>query len=763
MGHQESRRDKTSTNSASIFRVYLDNFDFLEKVSRSWARLVQGEVSPVVAELRKAYEKHKLPRHPKKSVQQEWTAEVQGALVNGDKGIICAKPSKIAKYTALVLEVLKTGKASQRELQVIGGGFVYVCMFRRPLLCSLNHLWSSIVSLEGRPRGWRAMLSKEVVVELVRFVALLPLAFINLRTQVCGEVTASDASLQGGGACISRGLTPYGVVASQATCRGDLPEEHDFIQVLTVGLFDGIGALRVAADLLGLPLAGHIAVEKSESARRVVEANFSDVSQVCTVEEVDEEQVKGWSLRYSSVGLILLGAGPPCQGVSGLNADRRGALKDSRSCLYQHIPRIKALLHRWFPWSQVHQLVESVASMDYNDCEVMSSSFESSPWFVDAAGITLAHRPRLYWISWELEEEEGAVIHWGSDGRLPIQGEVVLRVDIDEADYLEPGFVKASSKPFPTFTTARPSSHPLRKPAGLKDCLAHEVQRWKDHLHRFPPYQYRDVHCLVSPSGEHRPPNVNEREMILGFPLDYTKQCFAKSHHGSTAHTDERLSLLGNTWCVPVVAWLISCLINQLGLAPKMSLNDIVGRITPGKALSLQSVLTRPSLRVSTSTFPTDTTLVKKLCGLVSLKGEDFMLQQESSAPARSQRLRASIPSKLWRWKNIAGWKWKGDKEHINVLELRAALTTIRYRIEELHQFDIRCVHLLDSMVVLHSLTRGRSSSRKMRRSLMRLNSLLLVSGLQPVWAYVETRQNPADRPSRWGIKRPWLKAKRKH
>ena len=44
--------------------------------------------------------------------------------------------------------------------------------------------------------------------------------------------------------------------------RGDLPEEHDLVQVLSVGLFDGVGALRVACDVLGLPMAGHVTIEQ---------------------------------------------------------------------------------------------------------------------------------------------------------------------------------------------------------------------------------------------------------------------------------------------------------------------------------------------------------------------------------------------------------------------------------------------------------------------------------------------------------------------
>lgn len=40
----------------------------------------------------------------------------------------------------------------------------------------------------------------------------------------------------------------------------------------------------------------------------------------------------------------------------------------------------------------------------------------------------------------------------------------------------------------------------------------------------------------------------------------------------------------------------------------------------------------------------------------------------------------------------------------------------------------------------------------------MRINSYLLASGLQPVWAYVDTKENPADRPSRWGVRKRWVK-----
>lgn len=42
--------------------------------------------------------------------------------------------------------------------------------------------------------------------------------------------------------------------------RGELPELRQEHQVVTIGLFDGIVALRVAADLLGLQVLGHVSV-----------------------------------------------------------------------------------------------------------------------------------------------------------------------------------------------------------------------------------------------------------------------------------------------------------------------------------------------------------------------------------------------------------------------------------------------------------------------------------------------------------------------
>ena len=446
---------------------------------------------------------------------QELKAEVQGAWVDGELGQASPKLDKVARYARLALEVCVSGEASQRELQVVGGGFVYVAMFRRPLLSGLNSIWRQVTDLGVLAPKVRRPLPPEVALELLRFVALVPLAYMDFRLSTSELVTASDASTTGGGLCVRRGLSPYGDAACQAESRGDAIEPEELDQVLVVSLFDGIGALRVALDALRVPVGGYASVEISPQANRVVESFFPDVVCINDVAAVTEEHVMEWRMRFANVGLVLLGAGPPCQGVSGLNTDRKGALRDERSSLFQHVPRIEEMVRQQFTWCPVHRLVENVASMDAADCQVMSAAFGTSPWAIDAGGLSLARRPRLYWCSWEPMSMPGAQVSEGSASSLPVKGSVALDVAPDEQDFLEAGWHRTRpGAPFPTFTTSRPSPPPGRRPAGLALCPPDAVERWRADSHRFPPYQYRSENCVTNRLGELRVPSVKEREVI---------------------------------------------------------------------------------------------------------------------------------------------------------------------------------------------------------------------------------------------------------
>jgi hypothetical protein len=88
--------------------------------------------------------------------------------------------------------------------------------------------------------------------------------------------------------------------------------------------------------------------------------------------------------------------------------------------------------------------------------------------------------------------------------------------------------------------------------------------------------------------------------------------------------------------------------------------------------------------------------------------------------------------------------------EHINALEIAAVVAAVRWRSRQRQEFGRRHVHLIDSQVAQSVMTRGRTTSTRLRYLLRRLNALVLAMDAAPGYAYVHTAANPADAPSRW-------------
>lgn len=215
-GEGELRKDMAISAARSLYRVYLDNFDQVEKIDRQTA----GIPSAQVLQLREDYLSLGLPGHPRKAVERQYKAEIQGALFDGLQGFAMPKVSKVWQYALLAVELLQH-TATLKELQVVCGGFVYMAMFRRPLLSGLNEVWSFMQRLDRG--GARKVLSAQAEAELSRFIPLLPLAQMDFRSQLCEQVTCSEVSTLGVGICVSEGLTEYGVAATNCTIRGDVP------------------------------------------------------------------------------------------------------------------------------------------------------------------------------------------------------------------------------------------------------------------------------------------------------------------------------------------------------------------------------------------------------------------------------------------------------------------------------------------------------------------------------------------------------------
>ena len=175
---------------------------------------------------------------------------------------------------------------------------------------------------------------------------LAPLYFCSFRAAIDPLVTASDASERGGCLMQSAGLTLEGQAESE---RIGIDHDEDCDATLSaadelvlLSLFDGIGGQRRAMDLLGVAPALYISVECSDPATRVVRRAWPDAIHIKDVKEINAQSFYDWRAKRPRVKRLIISAGFPCQGMSGLNSAAKG-LEDPRSGLFWEILRIQEL------------------------------------------------------------------------------------------------------------------------------------------------------------------------------------------------------------------------------------------------------------------------------------------------------------------------------------------------------------------------------------------------------------------------------------
>jgi hypothetical protein len=122
------------------------------------------------------------------------------------------------------------------------------------------------------------------------------------------------------------------------------------------------------------------------------------------------------------------------------------------------------------------------------------------------------------------------------------------------------------------------------------------------------------------------------------------------------------------------------------------------------------------------------------------------VLRISAAEAASFETFYGTVSSSPWRTIVAAPW-W--DEEHINVLELRAALLAVHWALSFPSALSSRVYLLLDSSVAFFSLWKGRSSSPALLLVLRKISSLLLAGGLSLLPGWVPSAVNPADAPSR--------------
>ena len=100
------------------------------------------------------------------------------------------------------------------------------------------------------------------------------------------------------------------------------------------------------------------------------------------------------------------------------------------------------------------------------------------------------------------------------------------------------------------------------------------------------------------------------------------------------------------------------------------------------------------------------------------------------------------------RWRTIVSAPWMRT-EHINVLEIRAVDTALRWVASSPLSVSRRVLVLSDSQVAIGALNKGRSSAPLLLRRLRAIAALLLAAGIQLYVNWLPSASNPADEPSR--------------
>lgn len=287
-----------------------------------------------------------------------------------------------------------------------------------------------------------------------------------------------------------------------------------------------------------------------------------------------------------------------------------------------------------------------------------------------------------------------------------------------------------------------PAAGQKQSQRGIEACDERTLQRWRNDDRRYAPIHYRDENGVWE-QGTWRSLCAEEREIRLGFEGGHTEPVWGKQSRKANpaGYEDARSGLIGHGLSTPVVAILTGSLLFKLGLLPRLpSVEESWGAAATEAEDSLL-------LRLRLEGASVDKEVIAHLHRNASYKGADLRLRSgRSSHPNRWPR--ESVPVERWKWQIGGSFPLSG--QHINALEMQAILATFRWRTAKSGSVRARILHIADSQVCLSVLVKGRSSSYVLNRIVSKVNALILAANLLPVYAFIGSARNPADRPSRW-------------
>ena len=232
----------------------------------------------------------------------------------------------------------------------------------------------------------------------------------------------------------------------------------------------------------------------------------------------------------------------------------------------------------------------------------------------------------------------------------------------------------------------------------------------------------------------------------MGLPFEYLAPTLSSSLVKAQPQLAEVIlgSLAGMTVQAEIVAVLISARGVSRGFCSEV-LNVTGIRSTSEGAVDQPAIAARLA-KEGRGWSPAQALVAEHLRGL-DHRGSDLRmttgtLMRPSCWP------RMSTNHGLWTWINALRTSWSAAA-HINELELRAVLLSLKWRLRRTHAQRRLALTLVDSAVSIGVLVKRRSSSYRLHRVVRKLNALELASGTRLCFGFVRSAVNPADAPSR--------------
>ena len=694
--------------------LYLDSMDYLRRVSKSFAHLVEGKPSASAKAFEKACGDLGLPLNSSKTLASALMGTLQGGELFSREGKFSASHEKLHGMVSLSACLVASCEWKENMLRAWTGKACFQSAFRRPLYSIMEEVFLEIERLEKKDAtpSWRS------IDEVLSFMALLPLAFTNLRAQLSNEIAATDASETGCGTCVAWEFKAHQArdVTGQkrprcSHCGSELPEDE-------------------ARGSRGLDCSARCGTRVC-SLGCLLEHNKGCATVTGTV--------KRWAERFGAfsapISTALAARGLPIQEPfgpnwkigDGLNSEqgreRLAGLEAAADC-YGEV---------WYPALDLMSRARG-SPLQRPGCSWNKSGEET-------ADIKVRDEMHVMGFNW---------LDTGLKYRLRQSNKVALRMIKRCKTLLEQEKVFVMIQPLKTWLwffkeAAELQKHPEVNIAVASLCCfggpcecwvqiaTNTFEVWRN-LHKPrcecskkdspAEAEYEGGHWRFRTEAQLELPDgfVNVlADGLLEHMLMHGEHDPGEPFEGNKAWIDGELEKAGKRFSLEA---------RRKRAVDKIS--QLEEEMQPGlEAMHLARMVRRAHYR------GTDVRLMAREPDEV---GEDSLVAD----PLKE----VPYPAYRWLWREQLSFAWKHE-QHINILEVAAAFAHLRRKSRGPEGHALRQLIVLDSKVAANVMAKGRSSPRRLNRMCRRIMALVLAADLYPLVLWTISRWNYADRPSR--------------